>query len=144
MASFPDDNFTPLDFTQVDLNVSPRTKDVAEMNSSDDDVEFIKEVGQTKYSLVRENITPAPSIPESVVTVEAAADTLENGNGYDANEGNDTDEVEKLSSASSLKLQAMKDEAHAFDDSLSKLAETNDAGDENTSPEARGEQCTST
>ena len=78
------------------------------------------------------------------LTIEAAVDTLENGNGYDANEGNDTDEVENLSSASSLKLQAMKDEAHGFDDSLSKLAENNDASDENTLLEARGEQCTGT
>ena len=93
--------------------------------SSDDDVEFIDGVGQTKYSVVKEEITPAESRIESAATSRATNpntpfQSIRNGNNGEVGEESDNSEKDDKtslpSSASSLRLQALNGEYHVFEE----------------------------
>merc|ERR1712165_520186 len=83
IATFPDDNFQN---TITQNNSSIHSDGTI---SSDDDVEFIDSGGQTKYSVLKEEITPAESRIESAATSRATNpntpfQTIHNGNNGEA------------------------------------------------------------
>ena len=82
------------------------------ITSSDDDTEFIKEEGQTKYSLVKEEIIPSQSRMDS--TYDDNASPVPNE--MTQNSNHEIPQDLKPSSASSLSLQAINGESHEYDD----------------------------